>query len=196
MLNDRYEKYVSNLHFSEAVQAALRDKRGMTVVRVDYLRFRLFALSLLWRASVSSLDFFKDVKLNAIDEERLRSMLVRQDPGSPEDYGMFLVVPLSNGKPIFDRMLSPDFTIVEGNFILRFLISGIIWTFCRTRDNGRTPEFGSYFLNEDGNLHIAAMDESNLPMVTDLVERLHTSGKIKNAMEYLNRVSTPKSEKK
>jgi hypothetical protein len=51
----------------------------------DYNLFKMFVLSVLWRASVSSLEFFEGIKLG-VHEERIRKMLQNNDAGSENDY--------------------------------------------------------------------------------------------------------------
>lgn len=55
------------------------------VEKLDYRKFKLFLLGLLWRASISSRDYFKNVKLGPY-EERIRRMLLEGDPGSAKDF--------------------------------------------------------------------------------------------------------------
>ncbi len=56
---------------------------------VDYVRFKLFLLSLLWRAGISKLDFFKEVKLGS-KEEQLRKMIFENTPFSQLDFPCFV----------------------------------------------------------------------------------------------------------
>jgi hypothetical protein len=191
-----YEKYVSELPIGQLVQKAILKNMRMATLKVDYDLFRLFALSILWRASVSSLPFFGSVKLNPVEEEHLRSMLIHEDPGEPHFYGVFLTVPLSGGQPIHDRMLSPDFVISEGTVIFRFLMAGVVWVFCRQRTGGQQPGFSNLYLQTHGNLHVTLMEESMLPMIQTPAESLRSSGKIRSAMEYLQRPSRTSNEKK
>lgn len=57
-------------------------------IRVDYTPFKLFHLSVLFRASVSSLPTFAEVSLGP-HEEWLREMLIRQDAGPADRYPIF-----------------------------------------------------------------------------------------------------------
>lgn len=52
---------------------------------IDYAKFKLFLLSLLWRASISKLDFFEKVSLGP-KEEVLRKMIYENDPQSQLDF--------------------------------------------------------------------------------------------------------------
>jgi hypothetical protein len=60
------------------------------VTNLDYRKMKLFELSVLWRAGVSKLPFFEQVNLGQRHEEKLRDLLVRADPGDPDDYGAVL----------------------------------------------------------------------------------------------------------
>ena len=53
---------------------------------LDYAKFKLFLLSLLWRASISQLDFFKIVQLGPKKEESIRKMIFDNDPLSQLDF--------------------------------------------------------------------------------------------------------------
>ncbi len=58
----------------------------MFTVQYDYATFKLFHLSVLFRASVSSLSTFQEVNLGALHEERIRQMLLNEDPGKDWEY--------------------------------------------------------------------------------------------------------------
>jgi hypothetical protein len=62
---------------------------GLEIHSFDYPRLKLFFLSLLWRADVTSDPMFKAVRLGA-HEQRIRKMILQKDPGSPEDYSVVL----------------------------------------------------------------------------------------------------------
>ena len=53
--------------------------------KANYELFKLFALSVLWRASVSSIEFYESIKLGT-HEERIKTMLVDKNSGSEHDY--------------------------------------------------------------------------------------------------------------
>lgn len=54
--------------------------------QVDYTKFKLFLLSILWRSSISNLDFFSDVDLGTKYNENIRKMILNQNPMKNEDY--------------------------------------------------------------------------------------------------------------
>ncbi len=56
---------------------------------IDYTKLKLFFVSLLWRASVSKLYFFKKIRLDPL-EERLKGMILNYDPGDAETFAVTL----------------------------------------------------------------------------------------------------------
>ena len=56
---------------------------------IDYDQFKLFALSLLWRASVSSLPFFSKIRLGA-HEAIIADMIRNKDSGSYDQFAVIL----------------------------------------------------------------------------------------------------------
>lgn len=57
----------------------------------DYRLLKLFCMSVLWRASVASIPAFKDVSAGHLNE-KLRLMLISDDPGGYEDFSTSLFV--------------------------------------------------------------------------------------------------------
>jgi hypothetical protein len=87
----RYKKYAAEIMSGRLGHRFHQRGAYIIIEGVDYTRFKLFQLSVLWRASVSKLEFFKLVSLGP-HEERLRQMLVGSDPGSPEEFGCVVVL--------------------------------------------------------------------------------------------------------
>ena len=87
-----WEKHASTFLNGKA-ESLLRSENRIERVDVrDYKKFKLFQLSLLWRAGVASDKEFEEVRLNK-HEEILRRMILRGDPGSPCDYGCVVALP-------------------------------------------------------------------------------------------------------
>lgn len=61
------------------------------LVNFDYVRFKLFFLTLLWKASVSKKSSFEVVSLG-LYEEAVRQMLLNKDFGGNHDFSLFITV--------------------------------------------------------------------------------------------------------
>ncbi len=57
---------------------------------IDYVKFKLFLLSLIWRMSVSSREFFKAVELGP-HEETIRGMILADSPGNFDKYPSVMI---------------------------------------------------------------------------------------------------------
>ncbi len=124
---------------------------AVIVEGLDYRRFKLFQLSILWRAGVSTLDLFQHVQLGPF-EETLRTMIFDEQPGKQEDFGC-VMCGLKNGiNAVTDLIVQPVRTRSEdGHCCYRFVFGGFQWVFFVSS----RPKTGSYligFLQESGRL--------------------------------------------
>ena len=95
---------------------------GAQIKEFKYEPLKLFFISLLWRASISTQPFFKLISLGP-HEETLRQMIIQHDPGSPEDYAVTL------GRfedPEAQGMLNPHSELFEGINYCRFYLTGVV----------------------------------------------------------------------
>jgi hypothetical protein len=56
---------------------------------IDYPKFKLFFMSVLWRASITNQDFFHQVNLGSW-ESVLKDMILNADPGTENDFSVIL----------------------------------------------------------------------------------------------------------
>jgi hypothetical protein len=95
---------------------------------LDYKKLKLFQLSILWRAGVSSLPAFSQVKLGS-HEPRIRAMLLSEDPGAAADYGCIMSA-LMNGNEIQTGIfVTPTWVRIDGQMAYRFVFGGLIYVF-------------------------------------------------------------------
>ena len=103
------------------------------VRNIDYKKFKLFQLSLLWRASVSRQESYIEVNLRH-NEETIRKMLIAQIPGEPNHFGCFMTVLLwEENKPMDGIILSPARLHIEGHICFRFIVGACAWFFVVSR---------------------------------------------------------------
>ena len=99
----------------------------------DYKKYRLFLLSLLWRASISSRPFFSQVKLSNEVEDDLRKMILKDEPGELDQYACFNFLPplvsMPGGGKGFNTLYMPTVSpIMHKNDsweICKFIIEGM-----------------------------------------------------------------------
>lgn len=116
---------------------------------IDYKKFKLFLLSLLWRSSISGRKFYSRISLGP-HEEIIRKMILSGDPGNQMDYSCFISTYLNN-----KDKLSPDFIgqpirvkNSDGTKYF-FLIGGFVYIFFISKHN--IPDWLPEFVINDSN---------------------------------------------
>lgn len=120
---NRYERHARRLFIDPlpVKVSKLRRNHG----NLEYARSKLFFLSVLWRASISTLEIFKHVQLGP-HEERVRQMVFNNDPGEAETYPTMLWVLNFNGEQLRDFIVEPTHMRVEGRKCYRFVMGGFV----------------------------------------------------------------------
>lgn len=123
-----YERYASQIHKGGVSLEVERSGRLMILSGIEYRPYKLFLLSVLWRASASRLELFERVDLGP-HEERLRLQLLNDDPGKPTAYGciMFGLTMTSGEAP--GLIMQPSRVRVNGFNTYKFVFGGILWLF-------------------------------------------------------------------
>lgn len=124
-----HERYVSRLMFGDLAPPSQPDGSTIIFRGVDYKPLRLFQLSILWRAGVSKLDFFRYVSLGSAHEARLRDWLLRDDPGEPWQYGCMMLALFHEGDVVRDLIDQPIRRRVQGLTCYRFIFGGLAWLY-------------------------------------------------------------------
>ncbi len=95
---------------------------------LDYLQLRLFQLSVLWRAGVSSLPFFAKVQLGPLAEE-LRTLILAGHPGPPDRF-CCMMFGLTYEKEAFSGIvMQPGRLRLHEQIAYRFVFGGFLWAF-------------------------------------------------------------------
>jgi len=102
--------------------------RKLMVDGFDYEKMKLFLLSLLWRMGVSQLLFFSRFTLGH-QEQRLRRMLLENDPGSAERYACQIRLIELEGKLVTDYQSQPFQYEHRGKKCCRLFSTGVRFDF-------------------------------------------------------------------
>lgn len=149
----KYERYTSQLFYGSN-EVFNTDENPIRIEGIDYKKFKLFQLSLLFRASVSNLDFFKKVNLGP-HEEKIRRMLNDENPGGENDYPCIILIPETRGRLMSDKLiLTPEeIKKFEGHRQYRFILGGCFWVYIVSSHTSMFS-FKKFFLKENGELLI------------------------------------------
>ena len=134
------------------------DRRYKIYKNIDYKKYKLGWLSILWRASVSTSEMFREVNISADHCETLRLMILNDDAKDIEDYPMILY--------LFDKddeksILNPRFIDEDGFQYAKFILYDCMILFVI----GKLPsisELFPYIPNHSGILHIPIKEKNYL----------------------------------
>jgi hypothetical protein len=170
------ERYVSLVLNGGVGLMYHRAGKRLLLEGLDYTKFKLFQLSVLWRASISSLPMFTQVSLGS-HEDRIRQMLLRDDPGPPERYGCLMFVLLHEGQLVRDLIVQPTWARLVGHYAYRFVFGGMVWVYVVSGH-----ELPSYiienFIQPTGKCIIRLQDMEELTFLIKTVAELHQLGKL------------------
>jgi hypothetical protein len=118
---------------------------------LDYARFKLFHLSVLWRAAISTRDEFKLIKLGPY-EERLRVKLLNSDPGPSSEFAILVTLLVHPRTRLVERgiYLEPELVRVRGRHFTIFTFSGCGWYYAIS--SFVPDDFKAGTLQDDGSI--------------------------------------------
>lgn len=96
----KLERYANNTFYSQPYRTNIENfeqitnVHGINAIRcknIDYSTFKLFLQSLIWRASISTHDFFNNFKLTTEQEEQLRLSILKSAPLEKDDFACMLL---------------------------------------------------------------------------------------------------------
>jgi hypothetical protein len=165
----RWENYAKR-EFFDLPGLRMPNPLNRTSIKVDYKRFRLFSLSLLWRMSICSLDVFAHVKLGSRHDEKLRQALLDETPLNCNQYPCILFLARISGVIPDDVILPTRPLKHSGTRCYPVLINGIV--FCFFVGSHLPPSLASVassWLNEKGNMTLSHQDARKIPFLNELI---------------------------
>ena len=158
----KFESYAKMVLYGGKVDVRFKNLRfpdGLEftqVENIDYTKFKLFLLSLLWRASISSRPFFNTVQLGPY-EEMIRRMIIEGNPGPKSAFPCLFLSNRAN--EILTLTISGPNRFRNGySRGYSFLINGMAYIFL-VNENEKTDWILDVVLNENGKLKIIHSSE-------------------------------------
>jgi hypothetical protein len=162
-----YEDYAKALLFEpKKLNVTITDtptKRYIT--GIDYDKFRLFQLSILWRARISSQAFFSNVQLDSFRNRALRRMIDEEQPCKADVYGCRMTLFYDDVDENFNKNLDRILTnpaaygmqsspiMGQSWQVYRFLFGGYVWDLY-VGGKKLSINVRKYFLKDEGTLCI------------------------------------------
>lgn len=172
-----YENYVRKVIYG-GVEIDIRENSdSITITNLDYKKFKLFQLSILWHSGVSKLPFFSSVKLGTKHEEILRQMIFSEEPGEPHEYGCLYFTLLNDSNQIQDDLIM-QLTLVkiEGRHCYRFVFGGMLWLYIIS-SHIPNPAYKNMFLTKDGTLVLFKKRLEDFTFIRGWARELKLKGK-------------------
>ena len=167
----RWEDYACDLLSNRVPTVAKRSGDLIWVHGADYTRFKLFQLSILWRAAVSSLQIFSNVVLGP-HEERIRVRLLAEDPGQAWEYGCALYALTTPTGVDRSLIVQPTLTYIDGIHTYHFVFGGLVWLyFVSSHPPERAASTG--FVQRNGRFAFLAMPTMGADYIEHLAESFH-----------------------
>jgi hypothetical protein len=170
---NRWETYFSRvwLHPSDSRRPEMLPEDVVIIQGIEYEPFKLFHLSLVWRAGVAQSRYFSSVRLRG-RAEALRVALLTADPGEANDFpfwGMALRDPKSGGWQD-EIMKAPEATRLRGQWIHTMIFAGASWHYhTSAHSEGREVPF---VFDSSGVLMLGVRNWKDNPFVKNLASKL------------------------
>jgi hypothetical protein len=148
----RYEDHVRKIFYG-GTGIFITKGNPIKISGIDYKKFKLFQLSLLFRAAVSKLDFFHNVTLGPHEKE-IKEMIRTENPGGKLDYPCLVILMLIERNIIIDELIyPPQYLRIDGHQSFRFLLGGCFWIYYVSSHTNRI-RFPEFILSELGEIKI------------------------------------------
>lgn len=164
----RYEDYFAQVWFQDH-PLPTELPPGIDSARLDgldYHRFKLFHLSVLWRAHCAEGPEFSEINVGDRHEIRLRKMLYEGEAGADTEYPLSATLILrANSREIaVDLIGAPSASRLEGHRICTTIYAGCAWSVVVSSHESERS-LGSNRLLKDGSLFVPALDLRRFPNV-------------------------------
>jgi hypothetical protein len=169
-----YESYVSRIFSGKEQLDVIYNNRNIFIRNLNYNKFKLFQLSLIWRASISNHWYFSNINLGPFEKE-VRLMLINEDPGEPHYLGCMMVCYLNDDKRLQDELImQPQQLRVDSHRAYGFIFGGALWLYI-VSSHSMKFKHSDYYIDKPGNLKIFLKKPDKL--LASIVQRFQKVGK-------------------
>jgi hypothetical protein len=191
LLNTNYEDPFKRFWVDRDPLGAMRASGGKILSGIDYSKFKLFHLSILWRASVCRHPAFHRVSLD-VHEELIRQMLLARDAGPASLYPVAcqVIIDDDDGSICEGVVRTPFSLTLLGHSAFDFMYCGCHWIYFVPSN---PPELDQIRLSEHGTMVVNSVSRKELFHrffeVSEAMAHLHGSVDAKRLLRSLPRHS-------
>jgi len=138
------------------------------VEQYDYVKLKLFFISLLWRASASSQPYYARISLGSV-ESKAKELILNRNPGTREQFSVTLA---KFDHPLGTGMLDPHKERPEGINYCRFYLGGYV-AYIKTDSRPGVAHLRDFALSPSGPLYVIARDlerSKELPLIKKMLK--------------------------
>ncbi len=121
------------------------NQNGIQFIKCDnlnYHKFKLFLLSVLWRANISTRPFFSEINLDKSDDKKIRQMILTKNGGRVDEFPIFISSYVSNHKIPKQLIAQPRLiTSCKGLKLYSFMINGYFYFYYVNKPGTTLPLF-------------------------------------------------------
>lgn len=152
---NKWEGYAHEVFFGNDPSIKIRDCGDrFDLTGLEYAPFKLFQMSLIWRAATSSSPEVPTIYLGP-HTERLREMLKRERPGESREYGALLMFPSPSIQKVMEHFFEPPKRLsgrIQGHTAYKAVFGGLFWTFFVSNHSEMLPD--EMFFARNGRLPV------------------------------------------
>lgn len=154
-----WEGYAHDVFFGDVLGLKVEDLGNRFIISgVNYTPFKLFQMSLIWRASISNRPEIHRINLGP-HGERIREMLMEERPEKSHKYGSILFFPSMSIQQMTEDFFDPPERATEkfhGHTAYQAIFGGMVWMFIVSNHSEVLPDV--MFLSENGRLPFLVID--------------------------------------
>jgi len=152
----KLERYCSMVFFGGEPLEIMKCQRGLEL-KVDYTKYKLFQLSILWKIGISTLEEFSTLEIGD-HEDVIRKMILDEKPGNTSSYGCIMIRSTK-----YDNLTSGLIHCIGNVKIgkvecVRLLLGGFFWLYFLS-DSAIDDNQKELFLQSSGHLRILITDK-------------------------------------
>ena len=174
----KYENHASKILFGDGKKEIEVEtkKYGHLIHGIDYKLFKLFQISLIWRASIATRKEIIKINLGP-HAEIMRQMLLNENPGEIYDYCVMIFLFPESSKDMKDLITPPELLRkrIEGNKVFRAIFNGLLWIFF-VSSHSKSYSKKEYLLSKEGTQPIINSGKSGEQYVFNLALDLKEKG--------------------
>lgn len=175
-----YENYAAKVLFDDSSPSIETEKikRGFIIHGLDYTKFKLYQISLLWRSSMARRTEVTNINLGP-HSEIMRKMLLEGNPGEVHKYGvaMHFVPKYSNEMIGFISPPEPTPKKLEGHRWYRAFFNGLFWLYI-VSNHSEMFTYPKVFLSKSGSLPITESGPAGERYIRKLASELTKGRKL------------------